>query len=114
LVTDKETKVLNSVVGISHTHPFIVFDYKSKRLIQKNEKHEIPGCDVWIVSKETRILSRRFILKKIDNWWKLEWVYCKSNRTQEYRAIVHCDNENKYKIPNTAKSICLKPQIYGS
>ncbi len=114
LITEKETKILNSVLGISHTHPFLVFDYKSKRLIQKNEKHEIPGCDVWLVSKETSNFEPEIHIKEdrklVGNW---SGYIARAIELKNIEQLFLCYNGNKYKIPIKENQFS-KPQIYGN
>lgn len=111
--TDTEELLNHSIIGISSIHPFLVFDYISNKLIQKNINHEIPRNEVWIISRDTCIFEPEIhIIEEQQLSGKWNGFIVRAIDLKNIDQLFLCDKGNKYQIPLIHIQV-LKPKIYG-
>ena len=111
--TDTGELLNHSIIGISPIHPFLVFDYISNKLIQKNINQEIPRNEVWIISRDTCNFEPEIhIIEEQPLSGKWNGFIARAIDLKNIDQLFLCDKGKKYQIPLIHIQV-LKPKIYG-
>lgn len=75
-IMDKDETVCYGCIFVKPLSPFLKFAFFNERLIESLEIDEKdPGISFWITPKAWELGLYEKILKKMINWFKIEWPY---------------------------------------
>ncbi|GFO97598.1 hypothetical protein ig2599ANME_1803 [groundwater metagenome] len=107
-----EIKPLDVVPGITPAHPFMAFDYDSKRLIKESE---LPKRNIWIILHESFKFKPEIpIIEEIRLTGKWSEYLAQAIDLETIERLSLCDrNWNEYPILIKTKNQDIEPELYG-